>query len=127
MPLCVDPRADSPRLLWHRSAIPCRPLKHYTVSHTVAESGEFTVSLVPLFSATGSNPLHNAKALYSGGEWGIRTPDTAFGPYNGLANRRLQPLGQLSVRRDKVSKSFVLLRSKNWCALEDSNHRPSDS
>jgi hypothetical protein len=32
----------------------------------------------------------------SGGERGIRTPDRAFQPYNGLANRRLQPLGHLS-------------------------------
>ena len=31
-----------------------------------------------------------------GGEGGIRTLDTGFGPYNGLANRRLQPLGHLS-------------------------------
>ncbi len=32
----------------------------------------------------------------TGGEGGIRTLDTGFGPYNGLANRRLQPLGHLS-------------------------------
>ena len=32
----------------------------------------------------------------SGGERGIRTLDTGFSPYNGLANRRLQPLGHLS-------------------------------
>src|SRR5207302_10338749 len=32
----------------------------------------------------------------SGGEGGIRTLDTGFSPYNGLANRRLQPLGHLS-------------------------------
>ena len=32
----------------------------------------------------------------SGGEGGIRTPGRGFGPYNGLANRRLQPLGHLS-------------------------------
>jgi hypothetical protein len=31
-----------------------------------------------------------------GGERGIRTLDRAFQPYNGLANRRLQPLGHLS-------------------------------
>src|SRR5689334_14679776 len=31
--------------------------------------------------------------LEFGGEAGIRTLDRAFGPYNGLANRRLQPLG----------------------------------
>ena len=30
------------------------------------------------------------------GEGEIRTPDTGFGPYNGLANRRLRPLGHLS-------------------------------
>jgi hypothetical protein len=33
-----------------------------------------------------------------GGEAGIRTLDTGFGPYNGLANRRLQPLGHLTAR-----------------------------
>jgi hypothetical protein len=32
----------------------------------------------------------------SGGEGGIRTPDRGVSPYNGLANRRLQPLGHLS-------------------------------
>ena len=31
-----------------------------------------------------------------GGEGGIRTPGTGFSQYNGLANRRLQPLGHLS-------------------------------
>ncbi len=30
------------------------------------------------------------------GEGGIRTPDTGLNQYNGLANRRLQPLGHLS-------------------------------
>src|SRR6266496_945607 len=32
-----------------------------------------------------------------GGEAGIRTLGTGFSPYNGLANRRLQPLGHLTV------------------------------
>ena len=31
-----------------------------------------------------------------GGDGGIRTLDTGLGPYNGLANRRLQPLGHVS-------------------------------
>jgi hypothetical protein len=31
-----------------------------------------------------------------GGEGGIRTLGTGISPYNGLANRRLQPLGHLS-------------------------------
>ena len=34
--------------------------------------------------------------LESGGEGGIRTLDRVVRPYNGLANRRLQPLGHLS-------------------------------
>src|SRR5258708_19761591 len=32
----------------------------------------------------------------AGGGGGIRTPGRGFSPYNGLANRRLQPLGLLS-------------------------------
>ena len=40
----------------------------------------------------------NKTGLESGGEAGIRTLDTAFGPYNGLANRRLQPLGHLTAK-----------------------------
>jgi hypothetical protein len=34
--------------------------------------------------------------LESGGEGGIRTPGTSFSSYNGLANRRIQPLCHLS-------------------------------
>src|SRR6202012_1912120 len=33
-----------------------------------------------------------------GGAGGIRTLDTAFQPYNGLANRRLQPLGHSNIQ-----------------------------
>jgi hypothetical protein len=38
--------------------------------------------------------LNRAKTVY--GRRGIRTLDTTFGSYNGLANRRLQPLGHPS-------------------------------
>src|SRR6202165_2110430 len=37
---------------------------------------------------------------YSGGDGGIRTLDRALQPYNGLANRRLQPLGHISGKAD---------------------------
>src|ERR1700730_3411718 len=37
---------------------------------------------------------------HSGGAGGIRTLDRALQPYNGLANRRLQPLGHSSVKAD---------------------------
>src|SRR6201992_2322164 len=36
----------------------------------------------------------------TGGAGGIRTLDRALQPYNGLANRRLQPLGHSSVMAD---------------------------
>ena len=39
------------------------------------------------------------KKQYSGGDGGIRTLDRALQPYNGLANRRLQPLGHISQSR----------------------------
>ena len=45
------------------------------------------------------NPCRVAKTERmrgNGGEAGIRTLGTAFRPYNGLANRRLQPLGHLT-------------------------------
>ena len=35
-----------------------------------------------------------------GGDGGIRTLDRALQPYNGLANRRLQPLGHVSNMAD---------------------------
>jgi hypothetical protein len=44
---------------------------------------------VPEGKVNGYNKL-------TGGEAGIRTLDTGFSPYNGLANRRLQPLGHLT-------------------------------
>src|ERR1044072_3379675 len=37
-------------------------------------------------------------SVFLGGEAGIRTLDTGFSPYNGLANRRLRPLGHLTAR-----------------------------
>src|ERR1700704_2318299 len=41
-----------------------------------------------------------ARRAKGGGAGGIRTLDRALQPYNGLANRRLQPLGHSSVRAD---------------------------
>jgi hypothetical protein len=44
--------------------------------------------------------MGNGLIQYSGGAGGIRTLDRALQPYNGLANRRLQPLGHSSVGAD---------------------------
>ena len=40
--------------------------------------------------------LRSTLDILQHGEGGIRTPDRGISPYNGLANRRLQPLGHLS-------------------------------
>src|SRR5258708_14126693 len=44
----------------------------------------------------GKTRGYSLKPRLRGGERGIRTLDTGVSPYNGLANRRLQPLGHLS-------------------------------
>jgi hypothetical protein len=53
--------------------------------------------------------LHDA-----GGDGGIRTLDRALQPYNGLANRRLQPLGHISavINQSLSNTTFALL--SNW-------------
>ncbi len=51
-------------------------------------------------------------ALFNGGARGIRTPDIAFQPYIGLANRRLQPLGHRS-----IMFSIFLFSQKNLVYL----------
>jgi hypothetical protein len=43
-----------------------------------------------------SEKTRNTRPRKTGGEAGIRTLGRAFRPYNGLANRRLQPLGHLT-------------------------------
>src|SRR6266700_3856326 len=43
---------------------------------------------------------HGLDILSAGGDGGIRTLDRALQPYNGLANRRLQPLGHVSSTAD---------------------------
>ena len=45
-------------------------------------------------------PCLRAGHDFFGGAGGIRTLDRALQPYNGLANRRLQPLGHSSGKAD---------------------------
>src|SRR5438094_484644 len=51
-------------------------------------------------SPRGSCPPATRSRAKGGGAGGIRTLDRALQPYNGLANRRLQPLGHSSVTAD---------------------------
>jgi hypothetical protein len=54
----------------------------------------------------------------TGGEGGIRTLDTGFGPYNGLANRRLQPLGHLSAACFHQSTTCPSVQLPDYCSTE---------
>ena len=46
----------------------------------------------------------------NGGDGGIRTLDRALQPYNGLANRRLQPLGHVSKRKSSQCRGNWTIR-----------------
>src|SRR5579864_4840809 len=58
------------------------------------------IPLIQLGISVGITGLQVRDNEGNGGEGGIRTLDTGVSPYNGLANRRLQPLGHLSDARD---------------------------
>ena len=68
-----------------------------------------------------ANPLFcgHMNAL-TGGEAGIRTLGTGLSPYNGLANRRLQPLGHLTVStRCARSRRALELRGRPGASRRD--------
>src|SRR5437667_4406438 len=56
------------------------------------------------------------------GEGGIRTPDRGISPYNGLANRRLQPLGHLS--KLLVSSKLTATSAGGYSQFGVSQKRP---
>ena len=72
----------------HRMQKECEIYYEFTTVRCFCSLGGLTRELLNLRYRTDSKDY--------GGEGGIRTPGTGFGPYNGLANRRLQPLGHLS-------------------------------
>ena len=51
--------------------------------------------------------------MKDGGDGGIRTLDRALQPYNGLANRRLQPLGHVSSMADMPDAAAA--RKRRFC------------
>ena len=63
--------------------------------------GKPLLSVVTAATAGGhSGPTMQEMPENIGGDGGIRTLDRALQPYNGLANRRLQPLGHISGTAD---------------------------
>src|SRR2546430_15387956 len=57
-------------------------------------------------------------AVY-GGAGGIRTLDRALQPYNGLANRRLQPLGHSSIEADMPDAGASRKRQIPGCLIQE--------
>src|SRR6266487_6238568 len=73
-----------------------------TNSYETAECPTSNVQCPTSRSVIGHSTLD---ICLSYGEGGIRTPDRGISPYNGLANRRLQPLGHLSTARGSLRAS----------------------
>ena len=63
-----------------------------------SKRGFSTSSLIQLDGRTRLETWYGGGERSAGGDGGIRTLDRALQPYNGLANRRLQPLGHISGR-----------------------------
>ena len=82
--------------LWHR----CRTFTNDTVSVHTSEK-YVKIRIYPHIRGRRRTSVYRLLEEVDGGDAGIRTLDTALGPYNGLANRRLQPLGHVSVKADK--------------------------
>src|SRR3974390_3366939 len=61
----------------------------------------------------------------TGGERGIRTLGTGFSPYNGLANRRLQPLGHLTAHLHVYVTSTYRLRPIKASVCRRKRSRPT--
>ena len=75
-------------------------IRNTTVDRRVAgECASINYNGLPLPAASRSGFAKLAETK-TGGDGGIRTLDRALQPYNGLANRRLQPLGHISSRAD---------------------------
>jgi hypothetical protein len=61
-----------------------------------------------------------------GGDGGIRTLDRALQPYNGLANRRLQPLGHVSVHSERSIWTQRFRMCGQVCPSPGAMARPTD-
>ena len=74
--------------------------------YNIVSEGDLREAAVKIEAATGTIPgtvepaprYRDRRKSLSGGEEGIRTLGRGLRPYNGLANRRLQPLGHLTAR-----------------------------
>src|SRR5438094_8920124 len=70
-------------------------------------------------SPRGSCPPATRSRAKGGGAGGIRTLDRALQPYNGLANRRLQPLGHSSIEADMPDAGASRKRQIPGCLIQE--------
>ena len=106
-----------------------RPSSRHRCRHSSARENRRTTSgdsLPALLRSFGRHPSpHPAKVAChpkpvrakGGGAGGIRTLDRALQPYNGLANRRLQPLGHSSVEPDMPDAGVGRKRQISGCRI----------
>jgi hypothetical protein len=85
-------------------------IKHWQPSFAEVSEG------ILLRAEDPANPAKRVSAKQDGGAGGIRTLDRALQPYNGLANRRLQPLGHSSGTLDMPDA--VASRKRRFRACE---------
>src|ERR1700694_3066702 len=71
----------------------------------------------PVQDKLWDGPPPVARRAKGGGAGGIRTLDRALQPYNGLANRRLQPLGHSSVEPDMPDAGMSRKRQITGCLI----------
>src|SRR6266404_3821779 len=88
----------------------------HTTSATVSQRSCGT-SGATLRPAVSDGPPPVARRAKGGGAGGIRTLDRALQPYNGLANRRLQPLGHSSVKADMPDAGACRKRQIPGCRI----------
>ena len=85
---------------------PARPAHYRAVVHAYASTREIK---------------HESQWLKrnAGGDGGIRTLDRALQPYNGLANRRLQPLGHISGRISTIRNRRHMPDGPRLCKADE--------
>lgn len=72
------------------------PLPHNPIQQRTVASKRRPICLLGGYAVIGCSIAPERGIGGNGGDGGIRTLDRALQPYNGLANRRLQPLGHVS-------------------------------
>jgi hypothetical protein len=109
-------------LTWRRETFNKVDIKHWQPSFAKASEGillraESPANPAKRVSAKQDGPPPVARRAKGGGAGGIRTLDRALQPYNGLANRRLQPLGHSSVEPDMPDTGVGRKRQISGCLV----------